>query len=156
MAGKRDQNQKYKVHGEGISTLGRGFDEIGMPEYRRSTAVTIVQEVLAANDAIDFYWYVPPATEEVCCYWDDAEKNQLWINPGELHVEKDDLRITRPARPVTYSKQNNDYVGWLLPGSQGGTGGGPQKAKIASVLCPATFLHVPAGVPCAECDIVHE
>ncbi len=156
VAGKRSGNQKYKVHGEGVSSLVQGFDEIGMPEYRRSAALVLLGEVLAANDVTDFYWYMPPATEELCCYWDAAEQNQLWINAGELHVMKDEKAVRRPARPLTYSKQDGDYVGWLLPGGQGGTGGGPQKPKIASVLCPKTFLYVPAGVPCDECDIVHE
>lgn len=156
MAGKRDQNQRYEVHGDSIASLSRACAEIGMPEYRRSTAVEIVREVLAANGGVDFYWYVPPATDEVCCYWDDAEQNELWINPGEIHISSDEARTKRPERQLTYSKQDGAYVGWLLPGGQMGSGGGQERAKVATVLCPETYVHVPAGQPCSHCEVVHE
>lgn len=156
MPGKRDQNRNYKVHGTGVSSLYAGFDEIGMPPYRRSTAISFVTEVLEANGARDFYWYVPPSTPEICCYWDDAEQNQLWINPGQLHISSDETRTKRPARPLTFSKQDGQYVGWFLPGGQSGTGGGPAPTQVATVVCPVTFLHVPAGVPCSDCEIIHD
>lgn len=131
MPGKRTQNWSYAVHGEGISSLTPGFDEIGMPAHRRTAAVEIIREVLTANGASDFYWYKPPATEELCCYWDDATRNLMWINAGELHVISEPSIVALPARPVTYRKQDGDLVGWLLPAPKPERAAGP-----ASQRCP--------------------
>lgn len=156
MPGKRTQNWSYAVHGEGISSLTPGFDEIGMPAHRRTAAVEIIREVLTANGASDFYWYKPPATEELCCYWDDATRNLMWINAGELHVISEPSIVALPARPVTYRKQDGDLVGWLLPGAEAGAGGGPRKPTVPTVLCPDQFIEVPAAAECPYCEIRHD
>ena len=156
MAGKRARNQTYEIHGGDTESLHRGFDAIGMPERRRSAAIEIVTEVLAANDVKDFYWYMPPTTPEVSCYWDDATRNLLWVTAGEVHVTNDPS-VLRPPRPTTWSKASGDYVGWLLPGADASTGGGalPKPHEVETALCPVSFVHQPAGVLCPDCEIVH-
>lgn len=155
MAGKRESIQQYEMHGHEVASLGRGFDELGMPTYRRATAIEIVHEVLEANKASDFYWYKPPATDELCCYWDDAELNLMWINSGELHVRNDPASVVMPPRPITYTRTDNELVGWLLPGGEAGTGGNSGKPKARSVLCPVTFIRRPVGELCPDCEVEH-
>lgn len=154
MTPKRDANKTYKVHGDGIDSLRRGFDHIGMPSHRHAEAMRIVSEVIAANNATHFYWYAPPMTGEVCGYWDDAEVNQLWVQPSVVYVRR--VTTTRlPERALTHQKQDAEYVGWELPGATSGGGGGDRRAEVAEVLCPAQFIRVPAGVECSYCEVVH-
>lgn len=125
-----------------------------MPGDRRQAALTIVHEVLATNDVQDFYWYKPKRTPELSCYWDDADRNLLWVTSIGVHV-RNDPSVELPARPTNWSKEDCKYVGWLLPGGEAGTGGGRTKTLVPEVLCPETHLRVPAGQLCPDCEILH-
>lgn len=153
MAGKSDRHTGYEVHGEGIESLREGFARLAMPANRHREALTIVREVSDANGASTLRWYMPPVTPEICGYWDDSEVNQLWITSAEVHIA---ATTARPKLPLTWSKQDGDYVGWLLPGAESGSGGGPQKAKVAETRCPTSFLLHPTGTACPDCDVVHD
>lgn len=147
-------NETYEVHGNSIETIRRGFEAIAMPGHRHAEAGMIVHEVLEANKVVDFRWYVPPGTPEVCCYWDDQETNVLWITSANVAIPAD-KGIARPRRALTWSKLDGAIVGWLLPGSESGRGGGLRKAEVPEVTCPVTFIRQPAGQPCPECEVVH-
>ncbi len=56
MAAKGNAHKRYKVHGDGMETLPRGLDELGMPANRRFHALMIVREVTDANNVVDFRW----------------------------------------------------------------------------------------------------
>jgi hypothetical protein len=148
--GKRGKNLTYEVHGDGVASLERGFDELRMPANRRREAIAIVGEVLAANDGGDFAWY-KARKDELCCYWGDPDRNLLWITAGAVHMLP---TLPRPDRPLTYSKEDGN-VGWLLPGAEKGTGGGSKQREVATVLCPESGIRQPAGQLCAECEIIH-
>ena len=152
MSDKGDYHRTYEIHGDGLESIWRGFAELGMPQGRQAEAFAIVSEVVEANRAAGFRWYKTPGTNELACYWDGATVNMLWITAGEAHIAAD---TARPERALTWSKQDGAYVGWLLPGADGGTGGGPKKVEVAKVLCPVTYLWQPAGQPCLECEVVH-
>lgn len=152
MSGKGDKYLDYEVHGEGIDSIRSGFDELGMPPERRDEAFQIVREVLSANQVQTFRWYKTPGTNELACYWDDAPVNMLWVTVGEVHI---DVSTPRPARSITWQKQGGQYVGWLLPGADAGTGGGTKKTEVATVLCPETFIRNPVGTVCPTCEVVH-
>lgn len=51
------------------------------------------------------------------CDWGDQPTNVLWVTSGEVRTPADRRRVTRPARPVNWEKENGAYVGWLLPGA---------------------------------------
>ena len=155
MAGKRSKNQSYDVHGEGVASLVRGFNEIGMPEHRRVVALEIVREVLAVNAAADFYWYCTHSDSEICCYWDDADQNQMWINTTGVLLLDDESLAKRPERTRTYFMGEGRLSGWLLPGAEMGSGGGTQTREIPTVTCPETFLLLPVGSICPDCEVVH-
>lgn len=154
MAARNDRYQDYEVHGAGISSLPAGLAHLTMTAARREAAQNLVAEVLVRNDADKFVWYMPPATPELACYWDGAPTNLLWITNSEVHV-KADGPVTLPDRPTTWSKQDGGYVGWLLPGAEAGSGGGPKRPELPEVLCPATSLRQRAGIICPDCEIVH-
>jgi len=154
MAGKRTTNQRYAIHGQDVDSLRRGFVELGMPEHRQEPALEMVRDVLAVNSAKEFFWYMPPVTIEICCYWDGANRNLLWITSAVVQI-LNDPEVARPSRVVDYRKADGDTVGWLLPGSEGGGGGGPKKSKIKQVRCPEYFTLQPAGARCPDCDVVH-
>lgn len=154
MTPKGTANEAYEVHGNSVEVIRQGLEAIGMPAHRQAAAQAIVREVLEANQAVDFRWYVPPGTPEVCCYWDGHEANVLWITSATVYVPVD-KGIGRPARALTWRKQGGTHVGWLLPGAEAGRGGGPRQSPVAEVTCPVTFLRQPAGQPCPECEVVH-
>lgn len=155
MAGRRSGNQTYDVHGEGVASLVRGFDELGMPEHRRAAALEVVREVVAVNAVTDFYWYCIRSGSEICCYWDDADQNQMWINTTGIVLREDQSLAKLPERTRDYVLDEGRLAGWLLPGAETGTGGGPQTRAIPTVNCPETFLPVPVGSKCPDCDVVH-
>jgi hypothetical protein len=144
VAGKRSKNQSYDVHGEGAASLVRGFDEVGMLEHRRAAALDIVREVVAVNAATDFYWYCTPSDSEICCYWDDADQNQMWINPTGVVLREDESLAKLPERPRDYFLGADRLAGWLLPGAEMGSGGGPQRREIPTV-----------GSICPDCEVMH-
>ena len=152
MASKGDRHIGYAVNGNGVGSLPDGFARLAMPAHRHREALAIVREVIKANGASVFRWYMPPATPEICCYWDDADINQLWITSSEVHVAEG---TPRPDSRVTWRKQGGAYVGWLLPGAESGSGGGAPRAKVAETRCPDTFIFHPSGSPCPNCDVVH-
>ena len=154
VAGKDDTYRSYEVHGDSVESLRNGFEAIGMPAHRQAEAQAIVREVLQANQVVNFRWYVPPATREVCCYWDTQKKNVLWVNAATVSILAEE-EIDRPTRALTWSKQDGLIVGWLLPGAESGRGGGPRQSPIAEVTCPVTFIRQPAGRPCPDCEVVH-
>lgn len=154
MVGKRAGNERYDIHGSDVESLRQGFTELGVPEHRRATALELVREVLEANGARDFYWYKPPATAELCGYWDDADQNLVWVTTAAVAVINGPI-IALPPRPLTYKKAEGDYVGWVLPGADPGTGGGRRSPEVPTVRCPQTFLRQPVGSLCPECDVVH-
>lgn len=149
---KGDKYLEYNVHGDGIDSIQTGFDEIGMPRNRHNEAIAIIREVLQANNATNFRWYKPPATDELSCYWEGARINMLWVTPIDVHVDVD---TPKPDRKTNWEKQDGQYVGWLLPGANAGAGGGPKHANIPTVLCPKEFIHIPAGVQCPYCEVEH-
>jgi hypothetical protein len=149
---KGDAYRRYPIHGNTVESLTEGFDALCMPESRRSQAMQIVREVLKANGVSVFRWYKTERTNELACYWDDADVNKLWITPTEVHVE---CRTPRPERALTWDKEGGKYVGWLLPGAERGTGGGARTVEMPTVLCPETFLRQPAGSICPTCEVSH-
>jgi hypothetical protein len=151
VAEKWERYRSREKHGEGLRSLTNAFAELNMPVHRRPAALEIVSEVLAANSAQDFYWYVPRVTREVCCYWDGAKRNLLWISPTAVWGRP---ALSRPERALTYSKEDGG-VGWLLPGAESGTGSGRPKKAVSSVLCPETGIRRPAGSTCPDCEVVH-
>jgi hypothetical protein len=155
MSGKGNANRRYRVHGDGVDTIRNGFAELAMPEHRRPEALAIVREVLGANDAINFRWYKPDGTNELACYWGDHPYNVLWVTASEVHIPSDTSRVRRPKRSVDWQKEEGAYVGWLLPGAERGTGGGPRNSEVETVLCPDTYIRQPAGTLCPRCDVVH-
>lgn len=152
MEPKANKNIDYEFHGNDVDSMRVGFEQIGMPNFRWEEAGVIVKEVLEANAVRSFYWYKVANTDELACYWNDATKNLLWVQRHEVHVLKE---VVLPARPIDYVKSDGELVGWLLPGGSTGTGGGPVKAGVAEVLCPATFLWIPKGVECEHCGVIH-
>jgi len=52
-----DAPRIYRVQGDRVESLSEGFDELGMPTGRRSEAIEVVREVLAANEASVLRWY---------------------------------------------------------------------------------------------------
>jgi hypothetical protein len=139
--------------------MGSGFETLGMPRYRWDAAKEIVGDVLAANDARVFRWYATPAVFELCGWWDDAEKNLLWVWANNVHTcVEDGVPLCRlPDRPVTYRTDDATVrVGWMLPGGTRGDGGGPQRARAVQVRCPETTMLVPAGQECSYCEQVHD
>lgn len=52
VAGNRDRNRLYDVHGDGVEKLREGLAAIGMDDSRRSAVVRLVGEVLEANGAL--------------------------------------------------------------------------------------------------------
>lgn len=149
-----DRYLSYDVHGSGIGTLPEGFAHLAMAPARQRAAQQIVAELLKLNKAKRFVWYVPPATPEVCSYWDEAPTNLLWIHSAAVVIKRDGP-VTPLERPTNYRKQDGDYVGWLLPGAEAGVGGGRTRPEIDTVLCPITSLCQPAGSICPDCEIVH-
>lgn len=125
-----------------------------MPAHRHAEAQSILREVIDANNVVKFRWYKPPSTPEVCCYWDDHETNVLWVHAGSISFPAD-KEIARPARAPTLSKDGGSILGWSLPGSESGRGGGRHKPTVAEVQCPVAFLLQPAGQSCPECEVVH-
>lgn len=154
MAGKRDRNRRYDVHGDGVETVRDGLAEIGMDDSRRSAAVRLVGEVLEANGATDFRWYKTSGKDELACYWGDWTKNVLWVTPSEVHIRASDP-IVRP-HPTTWAGRNGDLIGWLLPGAVSGGGGGRAMPPVKGVICPATGITQPPGTECTYCEVVHE
>lgn len=152
---KGDTNLRYEVHGVGLDSIRDGFRELTMPDHRRGEAFRIVAEILDVNNVVDFRWYKPPGTDELSCYWDGLEANALWITASDVHVVNDIGRVVRPARPTTWQKKGGAYVGWLLPGAEPGAGGGKRKGDVARVMCPVSFIYVPAGSICSDCEVVH-
>jgi hypothetical protein len=150
---KGEHHKTYAIHGDGIDSIRAGFDKLAMSAERRNEAIKIIREVLDANHVRVFRWYKTPGTNELSCYWDDADVNMLWVTPGDVHIE---ASTSRPARSPNWQKQNGKYIGWLLPGANAGTGGGVKEAEVATVLCPETFLHIPVGSVCPTCEIVHQ
>lgn len=115
MSGKGDKHREHAIHGDGLDSIGRGFDELGMPDGRRVEALAMIAE-------------------------------------NEVHIAK----VTpRPSRTLTWNKQVGEYVGWLLPGAESGSGGGSKHTTTPKVLCPDSFLWHPAGTMCEHCEIVH-
>src|SRR5262245_20154657 len=112
--GKGDTNLGYDVHGVGHESIAAGFRGLARPERRIPEAFKIVEEVLVANGVVDFRWYKPRATDELCCYWDDHDTNVLWITASAVFVVNDVARVARPTRPTTWQKEAGTYVGWLL------------------------------------------
>jgi hypothetical protein len=155
VAGTESRNQGYAVHGEDVASLVRGFNEIGMPEQRMAAALEIVREVTAVNAVSDFYWYCTPSTSEICCYWNDAEQNQMWINTTGVVLREDGSLAKLPERARDYFLRADRLAGWLLPGAEMGSGGGPPKRDIPPVNCPVTFFPMPAGSLCPDCEVVH-
>lgn len=155
MAPKGDKHLEYSVHGTGLASLHDGFDAIKMPAHRSGDALAIAGEVLTANKANTFRWYLVESTQELCCWWDDHEHNVMWIRSHEVHIPADESVVARPARAITYQRSDGDYVGWLLPGGEMGTGGGPQTQAARFVMCPREFMEVPAGSECPWCEEVH-
>jgi hypothetical protein len=153
MVKKGDLHRKYAVHGDGVESLRIGFGELGMLPSRQEAALAIARDVAQANGAAAFRWYKPPATDELCCYWDDAAVNQMWISTSEVHVA---AWTSRPDRPLTWQTEDRAYVGWLLPGAEARSGGGSVKALVAEVVCPSSFVLHPQGTECPMCDIVHD
>lgn len=149
-----DRYLSHDVHGSGVGTLPEGFAHLAMAPARQRAAQQIVSELLELNNAKRFVWYIPPATPEVCSYWDDAPTNLLWITNVGLHVKRGGP-VKPLSRPITYQKQDGDYIGWLLPGAEAGLGGGTRQAEVSTVLCPVTSLRQPAGSICPDCDVVH-
>jgi hypothetical protein len=98
----------------GLSSLTAGFDMIGMPAPNQQATIEIVQEVLAANGRTEdeFSWYLQGKKKELCCTWDGAGRNLLWINRGELHVLNDRAMVKRPNRSVTFRPEHQRVVGW--------------------------------------------
>ncbi|MCU1498531.1 MAG: hypothetical protein JWM47_2484 [Acidimicrobiales bacterium] len=139
-----DRYQTYDLHGSSVTSLPIGLADIAMSPTRQRAAVGIVSDLLALNEAEGFVWYLPPATPELSCYWDAAPTNLLWITTIGVHIKRDGPVLPLP-RPLTYQKQDGDYVGWLLPGAEAGAGGGPKRPEVATVLCPASSLRQPAG-----------
>jgi hypothetical protein len=154
MAGSGDRYLSYDVHGSGVESLAEGLANLAMAPARQRAAKEIVGELLTLNSAERFVWYLPPATPEVCAYWNDAPTNLLWITNVGVHLKRDGP-VTPLARPITYEKQDGDYIGWLLPGAEAGTGGGARPSEITTVLCPVTSLRQPAGSLCPDCEIIH-
>lgn len=152
MSPKKDAYLEYDVHGEGVTSLRDGFAQIQMPPERWDEAIEIVTEVLNANGVSQFYWYKPPATNELCGYWDDADVNMIWVSPSDVHVH---ARTPRPPRATTMQRDEGNLIGWLLPGANSGAGGGPRRAKASKVTCPDTNLDIPAGSECPYCGIEH-
>ena len=154
MTARADRYTGYDVHGSGVGSLQSGFAELTMPATRQRAAVEIVTELLTVNSAEDFVWYLPPATPELSCYWGGAATNLAWITAGALHIKRDGP-VVPLTRPFTYQKADGDYAGWLLPGAEPGSGGGPKRREVATVVCPATSLRQPAGQICPDCEILH-
>ena len=157
--GKGDINRQYAVHGDDLESVREGFRVLGMPEHRRAEAFQIVDEVLAANQVVDFRWYKTDGHNELACYWDDQPANTLWVTASKVHIPSDTASVTRPERPTDWQKEGQEeagaYVGWLLPGAERGTGGGPRESEIATVLCPETYIRQPARTICPTCEVVH-
>jgi hypothetical protein len=155
MSGKGDANRRYRVHGDGLDSIRDGFAELAMPEHRRRDAFAIVNEVLRANEVVDFRWYKTEGKDELVCYWDEQPYNVLWVTASEVHIVSDTSRVRRPTRSVNWQKEDGAYVGWLLPGAERGTGGGPRNSEVETVLCPETYIRQPSGTICPHCDVVH-
>lgn len=155
MAPKGDKHLGYPVHGTGLASIREGFVAINMPEHRRDDAYKLVGEVLAANHATTLRWYLVDSTQELCCWWDDHERNVMWVRSHEVHIDADETLVTRPPRSTTYHRSDGDYVGWLLPGGEMGTGGGSPTSQTAFVLCRREHMQVPAGSVCPWCEVVH-
>ncbi len=154
MASKGNRNHKYTVHGDGIDTLRQGLIALDMPTSRQAEALAIVRDVFEANSVTDFRWYKPAITNELACYWDDAEQNLLWVTVSEVHVFADETLVKHPQRPVNWQKEEGVYVGWMLPGALAGTGGGARKTEAPYSLCP-TGIRRAVGELCPDCEIVH-
>lgn len=159
MAAKGDAHLDYDLHGETVESMRSGFEAIGMPPYRWPEALSIISEVLAANDAARFRWYKVPQKAELPCWWGDAERNLLWVWANNVHTAAPDGEpiIRMPPRRVDYrTDEGFPRRGWLLPGGTTGTGGGPPKPAARQVRCPATTMLVPEGQTCSHCDEVHQ
>lgn len=159
MAPKGDAHRSYDLHGDTVESMRAGFEAIGMPPHRWAEAHDIVTEVLQANGATVFRWYKVPQKAELPCWWDDAERNLLWVWANNVHTAAPDgvPIIAMPARRVDYrTDEAFPRRGWLLPGGTTGTGGGPAKPTAEQVRCPTTTMLVPAGQVCSHCDEVHE
>lgn len=154
--GKGDANKRYRVHGDGVESLWTGFEEIGMPEHRRSAALAMVREVVDANNVREFRWYKTEGKDELCCYWDDLALNVLWISANNVHFKADESLVRRSPRTTDWVEHDGSAVGWLLPGGERGAGGGRQRPKVAEVRCPETYMLHPAGTVCPDCDIEHD
>lgn len=154
VAGGSERYKTYAVHGRGWGSVRAGLAELAMPSSQQQAAMELVSEIAALNGAVDFVWYMSPGTAEVKCYWDWAPTNLLWITTVGVLVKRGGP-VTPLARPCTYDKAEGDYLGWLLPGAEPGTGGGAKDGAVATVLCPVTYLRQPAGQTCPDCEVVH-
>jgi hypothetical protein len=153
--GKGDANKRYRVHGDGVDPLTTGFNEIRMPQHRQREALAIVREVAAANGVRSFHWYKYESKAELCCYWDHHTANVLHITPTNVHIRADTSQIRRPPRAITWRDRDGMAVGWLLPGADPGAGGGRRRPIAAKERCPVTYMWLPAGSICPDCDVVH-
>ena len=113
--GKGDANRRYAIHGDGLASIRAGLNVLAMPQHRRAEAFSIVSEVLGANRVVEFRWYKTDGHNELACYWDDQPTNVLWVTPRKVHIPAARGNVTRPTRPVTWEKDDGEYVGWLLP-----------------------------------------
>lgn len=147
MAPKGNAYLDYEVHGDDVKSLRDGFAHIQMPLERWDAALGIVQEVLVANDVAKFCWYKPPATNQLCGYWDDAELNMIWISPSEVHIS---AQTPRPQRAPTTHRDGGAEIGWLLPGASSASGGGHQHHKKAAPMCPTCSIAL-VGSECSYC-----
>lgn len=133
-----------------------GFDVIQMPAERRQEAQRIVEELLSVNSASDLRWYVTHGKDdEMACSWGSQDKNLFWVTRSEVHIRRSDA-LRRPSRPTDWEGRDGTLVGWSLPGSEGGSGGGTRSKPIAKVKCPATGILQSATEPCDFCEVVHE
>ena len=155
MTDKGTHDETYEIHGNGLETLGDGFDALGLARNRREEALRLVTSVFEADDGRCFRWYKTAGTNELSCYWDGKNQNVLWITNTEVHVLADEAIVRRPDRTTTWQKEAGKYIGWLLPGAVAGEGGARPKAEVATTLCPETFLHIPAGSECPDCLVIH-
>jgi hypothetical protein len=152
MPPKGDAHRSYLVHGDGLDSISTGLIAIRMPEHRRHVALALTREVARVNHARHFRWYKTPGKDELCCWWDEHEANVLWVWQGNVHVKPG--AVTAPTRPTDWIGHDG-HVGWLLPGAQRGSGGGPRRAEPGQVVCPVTFIAHPVGTECPDCEVVH-
>jgi hypothetical protein len=134
----------YEIHGLGFDSLWMGLDAIGMPHHRRQAAVDAVRAIIAAEAVSGFCWYKVPNTDELAAYWDGGDKNMLWIEPGNVHVDKS------VAFPLTVTGlKGGDQPMHHLPGAIPGAGG-KRAATSAAAPLPCQVCMNPHG-PDEEC-----